>query len=625
MQLLLFWIIFLTSFYGESQEIYPWEIRCIEGTLNAAKALGANKSCESGSPQSFPQINPQCSDLTDDLCKALWSDKNKGNLKVGDGVILAGQSAKSKMAASRLEDLRALVDSESKLPSDLRKKAKPILSELKDALAKERDSEAWYGSLSLIISKWDRALTETSIARTEAQHPNLKSIDLENLSIEQSSMYRADEVAVQNQVLEAKYKQHPNWKRVERVMEEARQDIQDEIRKFNIPSAQKEEMMARVAEMKLTLPYFDPTKTPVDEECGSTQLNAFYSKAHTAFTVCAGFFNSFQSDSIIYGTIAHEISHSIDPVKNAWHQVREKSSLYKSLNRLVGAAGPVLPCSEWEQIAENARKAPPTSIPITFDSMQVLYNCLQATTKSVPFDQKTVDNAAKRIAKQTISDAIKKKDFMTIAQPTITKNGKKTPNQFFMRPDRFIASKNNDIFVTNLKLDASVEEIFTQSLSCMKITDGSDVGTYQNATAEQRSKVFDKALAETSLLVEAQTREWFSYCGRNCPELTGDSLSTNSSERFADWMEYKAINNYLTRNKNLRESREASALASADLCDRPGLSKDAPDLAAAQTKYSLESYPDNRGRRISLFSKKNAELNQCRINEKQQGFGLCEL
>lgn len=89
-------------------------------------------------------------------------------------------------------------------------------------------------------------------------------------------------------------------------------------------------------------------------------------------------------------------------------------------------------------------------------------------------------------------------------------------------------------------------------------------------------------------------------------------------------MSNKALNRQLGRIKDLRDRREATALATVDLCERPGPKNDAPDLAASEKKYSLESHPDTRVRRISVFDKKNAEINQCEINQKDQGFGLCE-
>lgn len=612
---------FLIFAYAESQEIYPWEIKSIEGSLNMAKGIGPDAKC--GSRQQQPR--PQCADITDDLCQTLWSNKNRGRLKVSDGVIASGESKKSEMAASRIEDLRALIESESRLPADLRNKAKPIFAELKTALGNERDTKDWYRSISLILYKWNTTVSDLASTRTETQYPNLKKIKEKDLSTEQRAIYQTDVNAIQSEILDAKYKQHPNWKRVDRVFSQARQDILVEIRKLNIPEKQKLALIARVETVQLTLPYSDPRKMAADESCGSTQMNAFYSPSHHAFTVCAGYFNSFQSDSALYGTIAHEISHSIDPLSNARHQCRDESPLYKSMNRLVGATGSKLECAEWEKITEMAKSMSATSNPRTFDSMQVLYDCLQPKSKLEPYTHETIQSVAKRNARQSLSAYASAHSFLTLAQPTVTKDGKETPNEFFMRPDRLNASYNDNTFNSSPNQDANMTEIFAQSLSCIKIKDGNKDIAYKNASPEQRSKVFDAAMSETLSLIEARTREWYSYCGQNCSELAAESLSVDSRENFADWMSYKALSNYLGRKQNLRERREAAALATVDLCERPGPKNDAPDLAESEKKYSLENHPDTRVRRISVFNKQNAELNQCLINEQEQGFGLCEL
>ena len=124
----------------ESREVYPWEVRGFEGSLRALQSMGQEAIC---TPPGEPQVKPQCAEITDDLCQTLWSNKNRGSMKVADGAIAAGQSSKSEMAASRIEDLQALIASESKLPPDLKAKAKPIFAELKTLLKKERDSKDW--------------------------------------------------------------------------------------------------------------------------------------------------------------------------------------------------------------------------------------------------------------------------------------------------------------------------------------------------------------------------------------------------------------------------------------------------------------------------------------------------
>lgn len=160
-----------------------------------------------------------------------------------------------------------------------------------------------------------------------------------------------------------------------------------------------------------------------------------------------------------------------------------------------------------------------------------------------------------------------------------------------MRPDRLQASYNGNTFHKSRDEDADVLEIFTQSLSCAKVeVDGKTI-RYQEAPLAHRAKIFDNAMAETLALLEARKREWYSYCGQNCSAMSVERLSVDSSENFADWMSNKALNRQLGRIKDLRDRREATALATVDLSERPGPKNDAPDLAASEKKYSLENHP----------------------------------
>ena len=147
------------------------------------------------------------------------------------------------------------------------------------------------------------------------------------------------------------------------------------------------------------------------------------------------------------------------------------------------------------------------------------------------------------------------------------------------------------------------------------------------------------AVVEEGAQIAANTKVWHyahvrkgCQIGSNC--ILGKSVFVDSGviigdnvkiQNFADWLSYKALGRFLERHQDLRTRREAAALSTVDLCRPPGAKKDAPDLAAAEKEYSLESHPDNRVRRISVFNKKNAVITKCEINPQEQGFGLCEI
>ena len=95
--------------------IYPWEV---EPTVEVMQTMSQSGDCVPTSPAAAPQ----CSDLTDNLCDVLWSKERQGKLKVSDGAVMMGKSGKSDAAIERIEDLRALLASEPRLPADLKKR-----------------------------------------------------------------------------------------------------------------------------------------------------------------------------------------------------------------------------------------------------------------------------------------------------------------------------------------------------------------------------------------------------------------------------------------------------------------------------------------------------------------------
>jgi hypothetical protein len=589
----------------------------MQGALDTVQ--GKAHSCEPP-----PAVKPQCGQLTDDLCQALWSSKNQGRLKVSDGEILRGTSKNSKMSAARIEDFKALIDSEPQLPEDLRKKAKPILQDLKVKLAKEKDSKEWYKSVSSITERWNEAVGETAVARVEKADPALKLIPDEDLTVEQLALYRKESFNLKGQILEAKYAEHPNWRRIEGLFDQVKKDLVAEIQGLEIDDQQKQAMLKRIDSVKLSLPYPSPDQMDASDSCASTEVNAFYSAQVNSFSVCAGMFNSFQSESALYFVMAHEISHSVDPLHQAEEEMHKRSSFISGLNALVSSEGPRLTCDKWQGFLDQAQKIQPQSTPKKFDSMQSLYDCLQPKGELAKYDPAAIQSAAERLVNDQMDGYASDHFFLNLAQPSFYKAGKLNKNEFYMRPDRLGTKLNSGLFLSSQNRDANPMEIFTQALACVSQESGGKEVSYQDAPQGERAQLFKMALQDTQKILIAKNAEWFSYCGRNCRELASDHISVDSRENFSDWLGSRAMSRHLGRKKDLREAREASAVSTVLFCDEPSAVSDAPDLAAVEKKYSFENHPDHRVRRISVFNKKNASVVKCDIKEQEQGFGLCE-
>ncbi|MNS39098.1 hypothetical protein D3C72_713690 [compost metagenome] len=598
-------------------EIYPWEIKCMAGSLD--KAQTANKSEPTCTSET--KINPSCSEITDDFCNALWSKDNKGNLTMSEGRILSGKSSKSELSIAFLENLKARLDGEKNLPPDLQEKAGPIYDDLRKALAEEQDSKQWYRKIDAINDRWAKAFEDVAEERTWAKHPELKNIKDKDLTIEQRAMFKEDSLEVSRQLVDAKYKDHPNWKRVEKVYGDVKSDLILKIGTLNIPQAQKDKLTRRVEKIELTLPYEGLKGISADGDCSGTTKNAFYHPLHHKFTVCAGIFNTLQSDSALYFIIAHEISHSIDSGINAAVE-SETSELAKALNPLAGSEKAVYSCNDWKKIVAKAKQIKAPNLKKT-DPLQNLYDCTVPKEGLKKWDTNTLNIAADATAKDTISHYASYNAFTKIAQPTITENGETRPNPYYMRPDRYRALQDSYEFGV-FSGEERVPDIFNQSLTCAEGTSKGKTVLYKDASPEDRKEIFAKAIEETQMIEKAKELESYSYCGINCDSLSDYEMSKGSGENFADWMAGQSFGEFLSRQKDMRSRRESSAAATSLFCNAPGVARDAPDLTLKEKNYSLEPHPDNRNRRVSLYNDQNAKLVKCDINEKDQGFGKCK-
>lgn len=88
--------------------------------------------------------------MSEDFCSTLWSDENKGHLKLTQEELHLGSSMKSDLSYGEIEHLRTILNSESKLPNYLSKALSSQLKELKQLLKTENDSIKWSHKYSLL-------------------------------------------------------------------------------------------------------------------------------------------------------------------------------------------------------------------------------------------------------------------------------------------------------------------------------------------------------------------------------------------------------------------------------------------------------------------------------------------
>ncbi len=563
-----------------------------------------------------------CFEVSEEFCTELY-DLRKGRSKVFDGEILQGRSPVSKLSWAQLEDYKALVESEPRLPADLREKAAPIIARFKKLLAEETDKVEWKRSIADLHRDFQYAVEDVYLARRDQKYPALKGLRLSQMDAQNLFAARRMEANLQGEILEAKYREHPGWKRVERLFPSAKEDILKTIDTLPVPAERKAWMRDRVSTIRLSLPYIDAESLNAHDSCATNDDNAFYSPTFHKFTVCAGKFTVYQSDSALYRTLLHEISHSIDPNAQDQHRCASESTVALGLNALTGIKEPIS-CDLWLPLEKSLLEHQPAE---PFKSpLDKLYSCFERRTATRSWNKERVSEISENDAKTTISSLAKSRVFTDLASPNYISRGNANANELFLRPDlSFFVDKGRPS--DSGRTGADPREIFTQVLACQSVQRAGGRVSYRDATLtpEERQATFAKAMSVTQALLAVKYQDEYSYCGSRCRDLKISGMGRELGEHFADWMATRSLWRFLARTPAGNDRRMASAVLGVTFCEGAGMTRSYPGLAHEEVKASLREHPSNARRRNSIFDEVSAELVGCKLDkEALESFGACE-
>jgi len=613
---LAFW--FIWTFYARADEN-----AVITHTLQQFSNIGAGPQKDGTCWVGQEESGKTCSEISNQFCSEL-TDIHRGDSKVFDGQLRLGKSPKSKLSWAQLADYEALVQSGPNLPSDLKIQAEPILARLQKALASEEDTLAWKREIADIVRSFQHRVEDTALARRDALFPKLKGIKIEFLDAEDGFRVNQVRARLEDEILEAKYAYHPNWKRVQALFPEAKSDVLKVIETLPVNEAKKAEMKKNVESIELALPYVNPARMDADEECATTDNNAFYFPRQHKFTMCAGKFNTEQSATALLRTMLHEISHAIDPNAQAMHDCRNFGKVTLSLNRLVGAKGPAIECAEWEKVQKEILEAPALSP--RRSELDGLYSCLTRNTKTKEWDQNRVREESELDAKQAMAGIARRADLADLSVPTHQFKGKPQENEFYLRPDRSLLLAKGHPSDLGMR-DVDARELFTQALACQKAERGEKHVKFTDSdiTQQERASMFRRATELTQALLAKKVEEEYSFCGQNCPGLKNLGLGKETGEHFADWVANRALRRHLARVPAGGDRRQASALAYSTLCEKMGSAREAPEIALEETKLARVPHPQDARRRFSFYDEITAGLVGCKLEpELLVNYGSCE-
>jgi|GEM_PF-3350281 len=606
-------------------EVIPTEsISNIQNALEEVKTACNAKKASCNTASSEVSGNPPCSIIADSGCMKLWNSSNDGFLESSFGLIQVGKSKKSGLSTAQRLDIEAWINSQPNLPKDLLEKIKPILQRLKLLLAYETNTMEWHQQMGTMLQLLKQTVDTVGGERAKAALPELNQTEDASISIEQRNKSLETLLDFQNQLIRAKYENHPNWKRVETAFKQAKNDLIATCQELSIPNSIKKKFLAKLKSIKLSLPFPDPRNISAPSTCTSTEQNAFYFPNANLFTVCAGMFNTFQSEPNLYSVIAHELSHAIDPEVFIQDDYKQ-SPIGQVIEKLSSSKKPPFSCDEWQQLRDGTL-APIKEIIEPLNPYTKLTDCLAPPLEPLrPFNSKNINPISKRYAATAINQYANANIFSLLVQAKTTNIDKVSDNEFYMRPDRAQALMTGGLINPQKNYLSAIPATFTQSLTCQQAEQDGKKVDFEHATGKIRQDMFEKAIFESREIQQIVYESIFSRCGKECAGLVGEDLSRNAQENFADWMASQALPHYLKREKSLEKRRELLSIATLSHCnENPNAKMIDTDLNEIEKKFSFDRHPDNRIRRLSFFTPEVAKTVGCEIdNEIKRGFGEC--
>lgn len=597
--------------------------------------------------------SPSCAQLSDDFCRTLHSDEFKGNAEYFTDFIALGSTDAKMLSLAQKADLMALIEAQNRLPREVRvalgvesrrssryrrsqshRSSKNLLHRLERLIKREvrqknlhKDNLArirWNRDLSDLSTEISRAVSDVARGRTYQNFPELRYKVDEELTPEEHHQIFVDLFEIEDQILEAKYLNHPNWEKVKRVFERALSDTQAILDNLNLPASVIQKLKQKVATIELSLPYQDPRKLGSSSSCGSSSINAFYTPHYHKFTVCAGFFNSI-SEGGLYQTVVHEIAHSIDPA-NYLNDHFKTTKLAQAMDKVFHANG-TLNCEEWADIKNEAFS--PVEEIFAYSEKGLPKTINDFVSCKMQRDQKKKgggilkddvlhDINPEAIAGPALQFASSQRDNMASAKIfshllTPKKNYQTDDNDFYLNPKRWFMA--NNAYFTELYGPGTFdfETIFVQEVRC-QLVNGKPVDI-ENAEEEPFMYAQAQAMQMTEALYARYLHQYFSTMGYENTTLKGYKLASKSGEEWADWIAQKAVTKFLRENPlTALEKRRVIFANVGFFCETSGRDTDYPKIVEVEKLLSTAVHPLNRHRRLRNFQPEIAEQIGCQVD-----------
>ncbi len=569
------------------------------------------------------KCNRSCEALSDTFCEFLWSDEINGNISFSKNEkIQLGNTKNDMISHMQKIDLDSLITAKCNLPIELKrvlkincnnKNTKPnLIDKISSHITENKQfnslhqREIWKWKLDDYLKTFNRAIILAANKRTLIRFPSLKNSQWNEIKTQEKIEYMNDLFDIKNEVLDAKYLNHPNYKNVEQIFINVKKDIVSVIDSLNIKETIKTYMKRKVNNVKLSLPYEDPRKVGVQTECSIDLKNAFYIPSKNVFTVCAGYFNGFQVTGHLHRAIAHELSHSIDPQQIA--QDRFRNSPLSRLMADLYSSNASLDCNQWKKNANEIIKMP-ESIVKSPKNIKKLNQCLVNREDLKELTLEALETPTELVTLKKIHNYAGIKLFSRLAQSKITIKGKRLGNEFYLNPQLLEASLNKNMPEQYYSRGYfHVGAVFAQNYRCF-LRDFYKL----NINAEKKSTLesFEKAINETQRMFKAYKMTLFSYVGQNDKYLQFHDLAQPADEEWAEWIAGKVLEVRLNSLQNENEKQIFAISTQAKFCNENESEKFSNAKLQIEKSFSRNAHPLKRNRRLSYFNKTFSEVLDC--------------
>ncbi len=581
-------------------------------------------------PISYPELSPPvsstdvntptgCLNLMNGYCDSLYAPGADGNIVInkrkGSPIYILQGKTKNGLNQVYYELAKSKLRNREYLPKDFYSvlKAHRYFQKLDDLI--DRKPYSTMNMMDRIDAAelesdvdyiWNLALKDTLITRISNQFPEYPKLSEDLIPPEISHYQRLERRMLVSEISRSIWRDHPNWKKVSDTFESLRSTFLTVIGSLPIDKKIKNEWKERIQTVALVLPGSMPEIA--DQDCTSTNANAYYYPQLNVLTVCAGDFNS--EDILL--TLAHEMSHALD-IDRSLHLFFQKSAMSQGLGevnaQLCGVRDKPLSCQDWTNFKSHINEYLP-SLSQFQPSLPKLNQCLKREYRTRVIDLPAISRFAKGSVQDRIRTLADEEAFLRITQAKLPlRNGKKAFNPSYLNPCHYLQTHWS---TESLDSELSFLTAFTAEYSCSSEKD----------QAERLRQAIVFAQSFFSQMVSNMIASEGEFSSRRA--MVEENYSSSPSERFADFLGSYVVAESIRSVQSLWDRRMSFLASNSWQCSGPSLSSAFPKETSIMRQYLQDSHTDGDERKKELLSQPVREIlsceqdfdwNECRFDE----------